>query len=736
MIFPSGGDLHLSKFTYQLGAAYIIGFLTKFGYGAKQFITRESFNVRECVRKISGYKPKIVGFTVYEKNFMQCALISNGLKSFNSDIITIFGGPTPTVQSQAILESVTSVDICVRNEGEETMLKLLSILSANNYNLKTADLNKINGITFRQGDKIKINADSNILLSNRSIKNYIDKYPSPYISEIIPLSKASPVGVITSRGCNQNCVYCNCTIMSKRNIFPHSIERVIDELAFIGEYKEFKGPVPINDDAFTIIPTRAAQICEQIIENNIKVPLSCITRCDTITEDLLNLMREAGIISVGFSLESAVPRVLRTIGKVSPPESMNLDNFEKEIEFIEKLKSMTSYAKKIGMHPVFVSIMVGLPGETIQDAQKTIELVKQLNIDFYSHNHFHIYKGTPIYQNHKKYGYKLTSLCKKNNIMLNNSYPFNVFKIRLAPQSATEMNRDRLDYNTLKILSFNPEREVLEPFFKNIIINTDVIKLSLVKWIQENLAINGTIIQIYSNKENYIKLDKKNESTLFSELMPTLYYEPYYWHKSDKIIILKSGKSYNFGEALGLLIKFKSTNIAMRQYDEGHNTMENVVCVDQTEIDIITIQDLLLKISKDKNGVRYLLDNKPLPRFQKLCRWTHNQANCQLLETAIIANDDSIRICWHSKPIGKVGISFSNLKSNIDYLQKQEIKRRNCNRCSEKETCMKCIFPYPLSSKEYCKYKKVNNTIESARIINSFNTMKDLLLKPINPLDF
>ena len=53
-------------------------------------------------------------------------------------------------------------------------------------------------------------------------------------------------------------------------------------------------------------------------------------------------------------------------------------NLEKEKMFIDKLKRMTSYAKKIGIGKVFVSIMVGLPGESIQDAQKTIDLVDKL----------------------------------------------------------------------------------------------------------------------------------------------------------------------------------------------------------------------------------------------------------------------------------------------------------------------------------------------------------------------
>ena len=46
-------------------------------------------------------------------------------------------------------------------------------------------------------------------------------------------------------------------------------------------------------------------------------------------------MKQAGFVSIGFSLESAVPRILRTIGKVNPPNKKNSENIEREIEFIE-----------------------------------------------------------------------------------------------------------------------------------------------------------------------------------------------------------------------------------------------------------------------------------------------------------------------------------------------------------------------------------------------------------------
>lgn len=736
MVFPSGGDLYFTNFKHHLGSAYIIAYLREHRFTAEQFISDESYNVKECVKKIAKYNPKIVGFTVYETNFMQCALLSNGIKAFNSDIIIIFGGPTPSVQSKEILESIRSVDICVRREGEETLLELLTNITKSNFNLNQVDLDKIKGITFRREKNIIITPERNALLSNKSINNFLDKYPSPYLSKVIPISKAFPMGIITARGCNQNCTYCNCAVISKKNIFFHSIERVIEELVYINESKKFIVPVPINDDSFTILPIRATKICEAIIENDIKIPLICTTRCDKITEDLLDLMKQAGFVSIGFSLESAVPRILKTIGKVSPPELKEAQNFEKEIGFIQKLKYMTSYAKKIGFDKVFVSIMVGLPGESIEDAKKTIDFINKLDIDFYTHNIFHIFKGTPIYQNYEDYGYKIKPMGEKNKILIKNSFPFDVYKIKLAPKCARIQNDEVIDYDVLKILSLSTKRTKKKPFFDNIIINSNTLKPSIVKWIQKNQAINGAIIHIYSDIFKYLKFHEKNEITLFNEFSPTSFYESYFWDNSTDTLILKAGRMALYNEEFGLPIKSKDTHLVFEDYEKGANNMQYLISIDRAPIDTKALYNILIKISKKENMYNYFLNSNPLPQFQQLCRWTKNQANCQTLETAIIENDDSIRICWFSDSIGKVGISISDIIQKLESLNKEREVKRTCNLCQEKESCVKCLFPYPLPSEKYCEYKRNSFTNKSADLIYAFSVVKDFIFRPINPLEF
>ncbi|MFW9823131.1 MAG: B12-binding domain-containing radical SAM protein [Candidatus Thorarchaeota archaeon] len=736
MIFPAGGLVFFTNFKYHLGSAYIIGYLRQHGYTAEQFLSSETFNVAECVNKIMNYNPKIVGFTVYESNFMQCALICNGLKSLKSNIITIFGGPTPTVQSKEIMDSVRCVDLCVRGGGEETVLQLLSAFRQEDFKLDESIIKNIKNITYRSGDKIISNPDIDILHSNRLIKHYIDKYPSPYLSKVIPSSEAYPIGIVTARGCNQNCTYCNCAIVNNKNVYFHSVDRVIQELSYLNEKKDFSGPIAIYDDTFTLIPSRAKKICEKIIENEINIPLGSSTRCDKIDKELLDLMKKAGFQAIGFSLESAVPRILRAIGKVNPPENNTDTLYRKEKEYLDKLKEMTSYAKKIGIKQVYASIMIGLPGETLKDAKKTLKFLKRLKIDFYAHNYLHIFKGTPLYQNYKKYGYIVNPISKKNKIMLENNHPFDVYKIKLGKNCSTIQNSKSQDYFFLNLLSLLPRNIVPNSYFNNVIINSDIIKPNLTPWLQENLAINGVLIQIHSSKEEYLKYKETNKSALYDNLLPTCQYQPYYFECSHNKTYLKPARFIYFDEEVGLQIKLQNTYSTLESSEEIEENRQYTLCQDFNTDDTIALFDLLVKLSEKENPFNYLLKSRILPQFQNLCRWTGNKANCQFLETAIIDADDSIRICYHSEPIGKVGSPFSDLKQNLQLLLNEIIKIRNCRECHRNSSCLKCPFPFPLSSKEYCELRKRHDTVEPAGLITKYNLIKDYIFRPVDLHNF
>lgn len=741
---------HISEeFNFCLGSAYIIAFLREKGFAAEQFLAFEPINLRECVRRILSMNSKVVGFTVYNTNYCVCQLIASTLKEIKPDIIILFGGPTATVQADVILRNNDYVDICVRNEGEETCLELLSLLDNENFDLKKAavSFDKIKGISYRQENRILTTPGRDLLPEHRGAADYLDKYPSPYLRGVVHWPK---LGILTARGCNRYCVYCNCALLSKRVIAVHSVDRVIEELDYISKINSQNYIVDIFDDAFTLLPDRAHAICDKIIENKIKLPLTCVTRCDFITEALLDKIKAAGFKAVGFSLESAVPRILRVLGKIQPPHTKADTHFEKEQEFVEKFKKYVIYAKKIGIEVVFASIMIGLPSETLEEGLKTIDLIRSLSdyLDFYAHNLFQVYPGTPIFSYYQKYGLELQMF--DNQVHYKTIYPYDTSQIPLAPNSNLESDGKSQAYANMRYLSLSPAKKVKTDYFNRVIICADIISEELILWLQQYLALNGHLIQIHSDFHCARQYYPENERAMSRYISPTNYHAIYYRSKPEGLasptsycrrdenkvlppantdndaIVLTPLRTYLLGKQSGVGIELISTQLVFSSSHRQINPMQSI-CVDRPteKEDVLQLYNFLFGLCNRKATFADLFDIPMFPYFSSLCRWEQGEPNCRLLETVIVDADNDVKPCWNGESVGKVGMSPEQIGKNLRRLYREAENKRGCQNCHKKTVCAMCIFPAPLSGQEYCDLKKSANTEESAQLLRSLEFFRD-----------
>jgi anaerobic magnesium-protoporphyrin IX monomethyl ester cyclase len=728
-IFSPDGENANNYFFYHTGSAYIISFLRLHGYASEQFIYNDFINLETCVKKILRFNAKVIGLTVFNTNFITSILIAEQLKKISPETIIALGGPTATTYAEFILGKYPFIDVCFRNESEEIFLQFLNQLSYNHFDFRRSDFGQIMGISYRYEDKICKNPESNILVKNSKIKDYLDKYPSPYLSGVVPGPAAFNVGLLTARGCNQNCVYCNCAVLSRRRFFTHSVDRVISEIDFISRYSDSNQTLNFFDDAFSLIPQRAKRICKAIIENKIKISLSCMTRCDCIDEELLDLMKEAGFVSLGISLESANPKTLRIIGKVHKAEDNPSDELEKEVLFIEKLGVVSAYAKKIGIKNVFSSIMSGLPCETIEEANRTIETIdKYVDIDTYSHNFLNIYQGTPLFSTYPKYGYKVEFI-NDNPIFSRTIYPNEIAK-KVNVSSKSHIHRtEKINRNkTLKILSLVPEKNSADGWFNNIILLSDTFDRHFVNWLKKIFAINGTIIQIYSNKDALLNYSENNYDQFIRYSTPSLNILNYYIERNDNLLLLNSYSSSI------LNIENKEGSISICDFNFVRKNLKNpeidflkILCKESDIDDAISAHDYFSMAKKKKNLFSYLINKRAFPYFANLCKWTKDFSNCQKRNTLIINDKSEIKLCWYGRKIGEVGQSFTELLKNFELYQNKISNQRKCSRCIAKDYCNKCINPFPVSDEEYCIRQNMNDITEVSELFISFDVFKQYM---------
>jgi radical SAM superfamily enzyme YgiQ (UPF0313 family) len=181
--------------------------------------------------------------------------------------------------------------------------------------------------------------------------------------------------ILTSRVCPWQCVFCNENSYIP-NMGRRPVEMVIDELNYLDETYGPIGSVVIHDSMFFQNPSWLDEWIEKYPRMaNQTWPYWAAARADTVRqwpERFEALIRETNwdLISIGF--ESGSDRVLRILNKECTEE----DNYF-TIDLLHRIgDEMEQEGRKA---PVFWSnIMLGIPGETHEDAFKTMRMLKYM----------------------------------------------------------------------------------------------------------------------------------------------------------------------------------------------------------------------------------------------------------------------------------------------------------------------------------------------------------------------
>jgi len=361
-----------------ISLGYVAAYLKINGFDSYILDDLEDKTLRlgELKQFILEHHPILVGFSAYQANIERIRLYAKYIKSIDSKIRVIIGGPQATFMPTDGLLDLKYVDIICRSEGEGVMLDVVRSLCNND------SLSKVQGISYVEGD---------VLYDTELSKGFedLDKYPSPYLLDIIDLSQKEAAMVITSRGCVYHCIFCYTPRASHFKIRFYSIERVMDEIRHCIE----KGITRFwfADPNFSFSPKRIERLMDQILTENLKISFWCQTRYDLVNESLLRKMKRAGAATIAYGLESASKPILKGTKK-------NLD--------VERLPQVVKLTQSLGIDVELFSIY-GLPGETLDDARKTLNFVKGHGIVMEGNagsQQLEIYFGTELHQNYASYG--------------------------------------------------------------------------------------------------------------------------------------------------------------------------------------------------------------------------------------------------------------------------------------------------------------------------------------------
>jgi radical SAM superfamily enzyme YgiQ (UPF0313 family) len=215
------------------------------------------------------------------------------------------------------------------------------------------DLSTIKGLLYRRNSQV-------VFTGGREFYRDLDNIPFPRYRkfELQKYMKRS-IGIVTSRGCPYQCIYCPVRLTGGNKIRLRTAENIVEEIIYW--YFQSYRTIDIWDDNFTISSKRVHEFCDLIIDTHMKdliLNLPNGVRADRVYRELLKKMKEAGFQKIAFGVEGGNDHVLRHLKKGAP---------------METIERAIKEACELGFD-VILFFLIGSPGESWKDIQDSFRL--------------------------------------------------------------------------------------------------------------------------------------------------------------------------------------------------------------------------------------------------------------------------------------------------------------------------------------------------------------------------
>jgi anaerobic magnesium-protoporphyrin IX monomethyl ester cyclase len=324
--------------------------------------------------EVAARQPDVVGITMMSVDYNPAAQCLDIVKAVNPDIVTVVGGPHPTLALEEVAAN-DKIDYIITHEGEITFPKLLRAIESS-----TLSTDRILVGERPDLDELPF-PDRDLFLDEWRRAGYASDSPEdPFVPELPPPF----ITIIAGRGCKYNCSFCQ---PAERCLFGHGVRRrspanIVAELEVLRDKYRFNS-LMFHDDTLTGDQDWVVEFCRLYRQRGFTQPFFCQSRADIIVrhEDMVALMAEAGCKGYFVGFESGSDRVLKFIRKGTTRE-INLQ--------------AARICRKYGIK-IWANYMLGLPTETKEEVMETISMLQQIDPDYYSPAFYTPHPGSDLY---------------------------------------------------------------------------------------------------------------------------------------------------------------------------------------------------------------------------------------------------------------------------------------------------------------------------------------------------
>lgn len=311
-------------------------------------------------KRIESDRPDVVATTAFTAEIVDALKVLKLAKDINTDVITVIGNVHPTFCYEEILkEHAHYVDYIVRGEGEETMVDLMQTLSSG------GDVSRVKGIAYKESGTIAV-TPSRVFIKD------LDVLPMAWDLVDWPLytyrtMEGSTLAIVSSsRGCSQQCSFCSQQLFWQRHWRGRTAEHFVRELEFLRDTYGVS-VVMISDETPTLDRVRWEKILDLLIERSVGTKILMETRVDDIIrdEDIMWKYQKANIDHIYVGVEATTQEELDVFKK-----AIRAEHSKKALDLINEYGIVSE-----------TSFVLGMPDDTKEKIQNTVELAKYYNPD-------------------------------------------------------------------------------------------------------------------------------------------------------------------------------------------------------------------------------------------------------------------------------------------------------------------------------------------------------------------
>lgn len=362
-----------------LGTLYAASWLRQNGYEVALFDAMLAESEQEWAQALEEHQPQYA--ILYEDNFnylskmcllRMCEAAFKMIAMAKARRCTvILCGADATDHYRKYLEA--GADYCILGEGEETLLELLNQLSAGK------EAGEVIGVASRHTSQP----------SRRPDITNLDKLPFP-AWDLVDIPKYKKIwlerhgyfsmNMVTTRGCPYHCNWCAKPIWGQR-YNSRSPENVAAEMKWL---KETFAPDHIwfADDILGLKPNWIERFAALLHETDALIPFKCLQRADLVNEKTASALAQAGCKTVWLGAESGSQKILDA-----------MDKGDKVEDIYRAARLLHENGIEVGFFLQF-----GYPGETWDDIQLTLKMVRECAPDDIGVSVSYPLPGTKFYE--------------------------------------------------------------------------------------------------------------------------------------------------------------------------------------------------------------------------------------------------------------------------------------------------------------------------------------------------